>query len=438
MDVKPIGSGTAAMAMFQYVGNYTIKFTMDTAFVFSALCAAIKILSENPPMDIDGNLDGYERSRQFLVKIVNKLIGKRELSSQQIASKLIGIPNHYTNRAFPKYYWSRMLREIAPEVYESNESNDEDSGEYNETDNSLPPRNEVDPNEDDSYVILTDKPTDSQNTQDPASPIRSSLFNDIFFRPNELSNVCAWDQMCRYSKEQLPRSKKQIKTYLRFKPGHPQYSSHCLKKIEESELPQIPVLKGYPIPRSDKDEQMNRYFVAMLVLFKPWSGNELNLLKPHELSWEDAFITWSNTLESKKHQCIMDNMQLLYESKDAKFDYSAMRRQRMAELTQNASSFAPSDENEGDQYDPEWENAMQSALDPDELSQQPYDELPQDVLNIIQATQKEGFYNQIVPLVLHDYYPTLGASTEATALDRETADNSIQQITKWKDDLLKE
>ncbi|KAJ3889851.1 hypothetical protein GG344DRAFT_27764, partial [Lentinula edodes] len=100
MDSKPIGSGTVAMAMFQYFGNYTVKFSMDTAFVFSALCAAIKILSEHPPMDIDGNLDESEHSRQFLIKTVNKLIAKRELSSQQVASMLIGIPSHYTNRTF--------------------------------------------------------------------------------------------------------------------------------------------------------------------------------------------------------------------------------------------------------------------------------------------------------------------------------------------------
>ncbi|THU93951.1 hypothetical protein K435DRAFT_669242, partial [Dendrothele bispora CBS 962.96] len=112
MDAKPIGSGTVAMAMFQYIGNYTVKFTMDTAFVFSALCAAIKVLSENPPMDIDGNLDAYERSRQFLIKSANRLIAKRELSGQQIASKLIGTPNHYTNRSFPIFYWSAMLREL--------------------------------------------------------------------------------------------------------------------------------------------------------------------------------------------------------------------------------------------------------------------------------------------------------------------------------------
>ncbi|KAF9064004.1 hypothetical protein BDP27DRAFT_1156482, partial [Rhodocollybia butyracea] len=111
-DAKPIGSGTVAMAMFQYVGNYTVKFTLDTALVFLALCASIKILAENPPMDIDGVIDTGERSRQLLLKTANKLIAKRELSSQQVATALLGEPSHYTNRAFPRFYWSGMLREI--------------------------------------------------------------------------------------------------------------------------------------------------------------------------------------------------------------------------------------------------------------------------------------------------------------------------------------
>ncbi|KAJ4465427.1 hypothetical protein C8R41DRAFT_729476, partial [Lentinula lateritia] len=106
MDVKPIGSGTVAMAMFQYVGNYTIKFTLDTALVFSTLCAAIKVLSDNPPIDINGETDTSERSRQLLLKTANKLIAKRELSSQQVATMLISEPSHYTNRAYPRFYWS--------------------------------------------------------------------------------------------------------------------------------------------------------------------------------------------------------------------------------------------------------------------------------------------------------------------------------------------
>ncbi|KAL1684482.1 hypothetical protein GGG16DRAFT_29147, partial [Schizophyllum commune] len=112
-DVKPIGSGTMAMAMFQYVGSYTTKFSMDTAIVFSAICASMKALATQPPMDIDGNIDAEQRSRLLLVKSVNKLHGKRELSGQQVASNLLGLPSYYTNRAYPTFFWSGMLREIS-------------------------------------------------------------------------------------------------------------------------------------------------------------------------------------------------------------------------------------------------------------------------------------------------------------------------------------
>ncbi|KIK56958.1 hypothetical protein GYMLUDRAFT_114474, partial [Collybiopsis luxurians FD-317 M1] len=112
MDAKPIGSGTVAMAAFLYMGTYTIKFSMDTAVVFLALCASIKVLSERTPLDIEGNIDTYECSRQLLIKTVNKLIGKQELSSQQMASKLIGTLSCYTNCNYTQFYWPGMLRQI--------------------------------------------------------------------------------------------------------------------------------------------------------------------------------------------------------------------------------------------------------------------------------------------------------------------------------------
>ncbi|THU95183.1 hypothetical protein K435DRAFT_608231, partial [Dendrothele bispora CBS 962.96] len=226
-----------------------------------------------------------------LIKSANKLIAKRELSGQQIASKLIGTPNHYTNRSFPVFYWSEMLQI-----------------------------------EQDSFVFLTKKTITCQEFQDGVSSSmtnHTSLFNDIFYRPPELSDVCAWDQMCNYSKEECPQSKNPIKTYLRFKPGHPQYSTYCLKKIKDTETSRIPALKGYSIPRSDRGEQEQQYIVAMLALFKPWSTNEQNPLKSSEDSWQDVFDTWKTTNHFQDHKHILENMQLLYETKDAKLDYSA-------------------------------------------------------------------------------------------------------------------
>ncbi|KAJ6515718.1 hypothetical protein C8R45DRAFT_786531, partial [Mycena sanguinolenta] len=110
MDVKLIGSGTMAMAMYSYVGNYVIKTSLDTAFMFSALCAGIKAISDSPPKLDDGQIDMQERSRLLMVKTVNQLIGKRELSAQQVATELMNWPTRYTNRKFPRFYWTRMLR----------------------------------------------------------------------------------------------------------------------------------------------------------------------------------------------------------------------------------------------------------------------------------------------------------------------------------------
>ncbi|KAJ3866052.1 hypothetical protein EV359DRAFT_37445, partial [Lentinula novae-zelandiae] len=128
--------------------------------------------------------------------------------------------------------------------------------------------------------------------------------------------------MCGYSKEELPKSKKQNKTYLQFKSGHPQYTTHCYKEIDISDDPRVPVLKGYPIPRGDKIECQDKYMVAILALFKPWSDNEQSPLKAPQETWDNAFCTWKDTESFKSHIRIVQNMQLLYESKDAKLNYS--------------------------------------------------------------------------------------------------------------------
>ncbi|KAE9393397.1 hypothetical protein BT96DRAFT_829316, partial [Gymnopus androsaceus JB14] len=241
-------------------------------------------------MDIDGDIDTSERSRQLLLKTANKLIAKRELSSQQVATSLIGEPSYYTNRAFPRFYWSGMLREIA--------------------------------RDDDSLIFLSNSKSNDTEKSRQSSP-SNPLFNDFFFRPLELHEWCAWDIMRKYAKEKLPRTPTQIKTYLRFQPAHPQYATHCLKEITDSEKARIPVLVGYSIPRNDKEDQEIKYIVAMLALFKPWSNNKISPLKPEGETWVSAFKAWDSSTSARTHQKTMSNMQLQYESKDAKVDYSA-------------------------------------------------------------------------------------------------------------------
>ncbi|KAJ7036470.1 hypothetical protein C8F04DRAFT_953966, partial [Mycena alexandri] len=107
-DLKQTASGSVAMAMVEYMGNYTIKLQLDTAIVFSALCASIKALQNKPPQDVDGKVDESEMARLMMVKTTNTLVGKRELTGQQTASLLLGRKNNYTSDEYQEYWWSSM------------------------------------------------------------------------------------------------------------------------------------------------------------------------------------------------------------------------------------------------------------------------------------------------------------------------------------------
>ncbi|KIJ42106.1 hypothetical protein M422DRAFT_119490, partial [Sphaerobolus stellatus SS14] len=92
MDIKYVGSGTAAMAMVEYVTNYIAKMSLDSTTVFAALCAAIKSVASKPPINpITDSIDTGEQSKLVLLKCCNGLIGKRELAGPQVGSALCSI-----------------------------------------------------------------------------------------------------------------------------------------------------------------------------------------------------------------------------------------------------------------------------------------------------------------------------------------------------------
>ncbi|KAJ7242276.1 hypothetical protein C8J57DRAFT_1084415, partial [Mycena rebaudengoi] len=192
-----------------------------------------------------------------MVKTTNALVEKRELTGQQTASLLLSRKNRYTSDEYQEYWWSSLLRDIARE-----------------------------------------------------------MFNDMFYRPPELNSMCVWDILRNYVKEKKPNSKTQRNTYLNFKPGHPQYTTHCLKKLDS---PVIPVLMGYRVLRNDVESDQLKYAVVILSLFKPWSNTKSSPLKPPDIAWPHALNDFKMSM-SPEHARIVLNMQLLYQTRDAKFD----------------------------------------------------------------------------------------------------------------------
>ncbi|KAJ7572015.1 hypothetical protein C8J56DRAFT_809857 [Mycena floridula] len=115
-DGKFIGSGLFGMALSIYMSNYTAKASLDSAVIISAFSSAFKSLqlSQAPgdtlPMD-------EEQCRKLLLKTLNQANGRRELSGQQVASTLLGYPNHISDARFSVFYWSKLLTWLSPDNF---------------------------------------------------------------------------------------------------------------------------------------------------------------------------------------------------------------------------------------------------------------------------------------------------------------------------------
>jgi hypothetical protein len=117
-DAKFVGSGPLGMALSIYMTHYAAKPTgANSAVIMSALAAAMKAMQKltadpNAPVSRDD-----ERCRKLLLKTLNQINGRRELSGQQVACALLGILNHVTDARFAVFHWSKLLTWISPEQF---------------------------------------------------------------------------------------------------------------------------------------------------------------------------------------------------------------------------------------------------------------------------------------------------------------------------------
>jgi hypothetical protein len=118
-DAKFVGSGPLGMALAIYMCNYAAKSTLDSALIMSALAAAMKSLRTIYTMnDSDAPVsENDERCRKLLLKTLNQINGRRELSGQQVACALLGIRNHITDAHFAIFHWSKLLTWISREIF---------------------------------------------------------------------------------------------------------------------------------------------------------------------------------------------------------------------------------------------------------------------------------------------------------------------------------
>lgn len=313
-DVTCLMSGTTVRAIVAYVTDYVTKSSLKTHVMFEV----IRSVLSNKAQIVDDSADREDSARRLFTKIVNALTSKTEIGGPMVCSQLLGHPEHYTDRVFKKFFWTSYARVVAdvwndtPEAdgLEDNPTTSEEKVVINANENGLVPYRKV---------------------------------CDYIHRPVELENFSLVDYLCMTDVVRLPTSKADSrdesedsegeirprinerpksngkKTALRFTKGHPNYGTHGVS-VRRKGMCWVLTYIGPPLPRKDRGDR-EIYCRVMLVLFRPWrTGLEL---RESNQSWDSAFCSYTFSAHQRR---IMDNMNVLYECKDAAHDFAAQRR----------------------------------------------------------------------------------------------------------------
>ncbi|KZV75924.1 hypothetical protein PENSPDRAFT_570654, partial [Peniophora sp. CONT] len=246
MDIKYIGSGPAAKALVYYITDYITKGTLPMHVGLSAVIASIRKTEGLYAPGEDATVATAKR-RSFLIKCVNAMMGRLELSHQQVMSYVVGGGDYYCSHQFVPLYWGDMSK-FHPKAAEF-------SG-------------------DDDDVHVLGGPEVTLNIGD-REIVASSLLHDYRHRPVEhgFEDLSVWEYACMTEKSrQSPTEGEGVRPRLRFLKGHPQFDTHVVKIRTKAYLP---VLSGPFIPRPDVDRDARETFSrAMMILFKPWRDSD--------------------------------------------------------------------------------------------------------------------------------------------------------------------
>ncbi|EIM82858.1 uncharacterized protein STEHIDRAFT_45239, partial [Stereum hirsutum FP-91666 SS1] len=103
MDIKFIGSGEAAKALIYYVTDYITKSALPLHLALQALCWAAKQNEAKFNNDDDATVDVVQKS--LMVKAVNSMMARQELSHQQVMSWLVGGGDRYCSHSFKTLFF---------------------------------------------------------------------------------------------------------------------------------------------------------------------------------------------------------------------------------------------------------------------------------------------------------------------------------------------
>jgi hypothetical protein len=104
MDIKYIFSGSDAKALVYYITDYVTKSSLSFYDTFSLVLKAVQTLEKYTP-SVNTTISAEEKSRKLVLRCYNTLASQQELSGVQVASYLMGWPDHYTTHEFANLFF---------------------------------------------------------------------------------------------------------------------------------------------------------------------------------------------------------------------------------------------------------------------------------------------------------------------------------------------
>lgn len=296
MDIKFVGSGEAAKAFLFYVTDYITKPSLPVYQGIAALCYALRRSREKFVADED--LNSKENIHSAIITTVNSMMGKHEISHQQVMSYLIGGGDYYTPEEFTVLNWHRLIIFV---------NNSIDSLAKGTSLHNCHVNDNIDLEDEVVQLSLDEQHISASNQQ-----------LDYIFRPEEekFNYLCFYQFVATVGKRKVS---KKILEETNFWDGcfsdwnHPQRNSHQLYiKTKAS----IPVILGPKFSRPNRSvEEHNLWAKEMLIMFKPWRTVED--LKSSQQTWEEAYSIYQESI-SPVFKRIINNIHVLSECKDAR------------------------------------------------------------------------------------------------------------------------
>ena len=335
MDIKFIGSGSAAKALTYYISDYITKNDLKVHVGLQAIQAAMDSHQKRFADDISSSVS--TRERNLLTKTVNAMMGRREVSHQQVMSYLVGGGDYYASHEFRTFRFYEFVDiAIKHEMHidgrcgcTDHELSDCPDNLYGETSMAYLTKG--------SITVATEmldyimRPCSM-----PFDEMSLCEFLEQTDKVRKLSKEVNDEQSDSEQCDDLTVGDRQPYTRRLRRPfldqSHPQFNTHeiCLhNKLV------IPVLVGDSIPLPlQSDLRMEEFSRAMLLLFCPWR-TVLSLIHGYSC-WTEAFDAYS--FKDRLAQLI-DNFTVELECKDSRDSHRSEYRNRNQVVEVGSAAF---------------------------------------------------------------------------------------------------